>query len=79
MVESGFEVVFYDMKDGSKPARDFILGLLPKMRAKMFRLIDMLETNGPELREPYSKHLEDGIFELRGKLVQIYPVSSTSL
>ena len=28
----------------------------------------MLETNGSELREPYSKHLEDGIFELRGQI-----------
>ena len=28
---------------------------------------DLLEENGPQLREPYSKHLEDGIFELRAK------------
>ena len=31
------------------------------------RTIDLLETNGPLLREPYSKYLEDGIFELRTK------------
>ena len=29
--------------------------------------IDLLEKNGPLLREPYSKSLEDGIFELRTK------------
>jgi len=28
----------------------------------------MLEINGTELREPYSKYLEDGIFELRAKV-----------
>lgn len=28
----------------------------------------MLEANGPELREPYSKHLDDGIFELRAQV-----------
>ena len=38
------------------------------MKAKMFHLVDMLENYGNELREPYSKHLGDGIFELRCKL-----------
>ena len=33
----------------------------------MFRVIDLLAANGPELREPHSKHIEDGIFELRAK------------
>ena len=28
----------------------------------------MLECNGPELREPYSSPLRDGIFELRAKI-----------
>ena len=27
----------------------------------------MLEDYGPDLKQPYSKHLEDGIFELRVK------------
>ena len=31
------------------------------------RTIDLLEINGPLLREPYSKPLENGIFELRNK------------
>lgn len=37
------------------------------MRAKLFRLIELLEVYGHELREPYSKILDDGIFELRAK------------
>ncbi len=37
------------------------------MQAKVFRTIDLLEYNGNELREPYSKSLGDGIFELRVK------------
>lgn len=37
------------------------------MRAKLLVGLDLLEENGPQLREPYSKHLEDGIFELRAK------------
>ena len=38
------------------------------MRAKVFRNLELLEIKGNQLREPYSKHLEDGIFELRVKL-----------
>ena len=37
------------------------------MKAKIFRAIDLLEKNGHELREPSSKSLGDGIFELRVK------------
>ena len=68
MQEFEFDVKFYDKTDGTKPAKEFILELTPKMRAKMLRMVDMLEINGAELREPYSKHLDDGIFELRAKI-----------
>ena len=49
-------------------AKDFILGLDVKMRAKMFRCVDMLRKNGNKLREPTSKPLDDGIMELRAKV-----------
>ena len=68
MQNSEFEIRFYDKADGVKPAKDFILELEPKMQAKVLRTIDMLESNGSELREPYSKHLDDGIFELRAQI-----------
>ncbi len=35
------------------------------MQAKILRSLELLEKNGTGLREPYSKHLEDGIYELR--------------
>nr|WP_330407377.1 type II toxin-antitoxin system RelE/ParE family toxin [Enterocloster lavalensis] len=38
------------------------------MRAKMADTISILQDNGYELREPYSKHLSEGIFELRAKV-----------
>jgi len=63
-----FEVIFYDKKDGTEPAKEFIISLDKKMRAKMLRTIELLSTNGPELREPCSKSLGDGIFELRAKV-----------
>ena len=34
----------------------------------MVRTIKILEENGPLLREPYSKPLDDGIFELRAQV-----------
>ena len=37
------------------------------MRYKMVSYIELLEDYGPDLRPPYSKHLEDGIFEFRVK------------
>lgn len=63
-----FEIIFYDRVDGEEPAKDFLKSLDIKMRAKMLRTISILQNNGYELREPYSKHLTDGIFELRAKV-----------
>ena len=62
-----FDVEFYEKSTGKQPARDFLLSLDIKMRAKMTMLIKILEENGYELREPYSKYLSEGIFELRAK------------
>ena len=61
------DVDFYELPDRTEPVREFLNSLDIKMRAKMYREIDLLVINGPELREPHSKHLEDGIFELRAK------------
>lgn len=63
-----YEVIFYEKADGTEPAKEFLLSLDPKMRAKMLKTIDLLAENGNELREPYSKYLEDSIFELRAKV-----------
>ena len=62
-----FKVIFYEREDGTEPVKDFILGLDKKMRAKVMKELKMLSINGTELREPYSKLLDDGIFELRAK------------
>lgn len=67
---SAFEVNFYYKADGSCPVRDFLDTLDDKMLAKLLGTISLLETNGTQLREPYSKSLGDGIFELRTKAKQ---------
>ena len=63
-----FEVEFYQLSNGREPAMEFLMSLEVKMRAKMTNLISLLQDNGYELREPYSKHLTDGLFELRAKV-----------
>ena len=62
-----FEVEYLEKEDGTYPAEEFILSQDVKMRAKLFRLLELLEEKGNTLREPYSKSLDDGIFEIRAK------------
>ena len=62
------EVIFYETEDGKKSAKLFLTSLQDKkLKAKIYKTIELLEMQGIELREPYSKYLEDGIFELRTK------------
>ena len=63
-----FDVEYYEKEDGTFPAEEFILSLDAKMQAKMFRELELLETFGNELREPHSKPLGDGIYEIRAKV-----------
>ncbi len=59
------DIIFYRTADGEEPVKDFILDLEPKMQARVYRSIDLLSEFGHMLREPDSKSLGDGIFELR--------------
>ena len=58
-------MLFYETESGEKPALDFLESLDLKMRAKAARTIKLLQDNGTSLREPHSKPLGCGIFELR--------------
>ena len=58
-------VVFYKDEQGYSPVADFLNALDEKMEAKVAWTISRLEEFGHALREPYSKPLGDGIFELR--------------
>lgn len=60
-------IEFYSTEDGKEPAREFIESLDTKMIAKVIRIIDLLERNGPTVRLPYSEYLRNDIFEIRAK------------
>ena len=62
-----YEIILYDTEDGRCPVQELLDSLEPELLAKTLRTIDLLEMNGPLLCEPYSKPLENGIFELRTK------------
>ena len=62
-----FEVILYRKNDGESPVEEFIDRLEPKMQAKVLRTMELLRKNGLDLREPYTKALGRGIFELRAK------------
>jgi len=66
-MNKNYQVEFFRKENGTYPAEDYINSLDDKMSAKIYRVLTMVEANGPELREPYSRHLDDGIFEVRAK------------
>jgi phage-related protein len=63
-----YQVALFEKENGDIPVEDFINSLDDKMSAKIYRLLTLISEIGPELREPYSKHMDDGIFELRAKV-----------
>ena len=62
-----FDIEFYTLPDGRKPVEEFLDSLPVKMRIKAIDSLDLLEEYGNKLRLPYSKALNDGLFELRIK------------
>lgn len=64
---SDFKLIAYKKENGEVPVEEFLDSVNVKMRAKIYGLMEILQEKGNLLREPYSKHLEDGIFELRCK------------
>lgn len=60
-----FDIDFFKKDNGRCPVQEFLDSLDNKMRAKLLRMILLLEQNGNDLKEPYSKSLGDGIFEIR--------------
>lgn len=59
------KIEYYALPNGRKPAKEYIDSLDKGLQSKTVRTIGMLSAFGNMLGEPESKHLEDGIFELR--------------
>lgn len=62
-----FQIESYQLENGKSPVEDFIRSLDNKMQAKALATLDILAEYVNQLREPYSKPIGDGLFELRIK------------
>ncbi|MDD3402260.1 MAG: type II toxin-antitoxin system RelE/ParE family toxin [Hespellia sp.] len=62
-----YQVKYYKKENGSEPVKDFLDQLPLKMQSKAMATIEILEEFGVQLREPYSKPIGNGLFELRIK------------
>ena len=60
-----WEVEYYETEAGIIPVMEFIDGLSSKMQRRAFKELLLLQELGNNIREPYSKPLGNGIFELR--------------
>ena len=64
-MKKNYEVIFYRDSNKKSPFIEFLNSLDDKLRAKTLMMVHLLEENGNDLREPFTKSLSDGIFELR--------------
>lgn len=61
------EVEFYQTADGKKVIEEFLDSLPAKDLAKVLRDMEVLADYAPDLHEPYTKHIDGPIWELRSK------------
>ena len=65
MTMSNYEVQYYVDNRGRAPVREYIDSLNLKEKAKVLKYVDFLRQNDGKLDEPYSRHIEGKIRELR--------------
>ena len=71
MAEIRYDIEYVKLENNRKPFEDFVFELTIKERAKIFETINYfleLKNSNLPIKEKLSKHLEDGIFELRSYL-----------
>lgn len=62
-----YQVLYYEDEKGFSPIEMFFAKLTEKQRSKTYRDIELLSLYGNFLREPQSKYIRNGIYELRTK------------
>lgn len=58
-------ITWYRTARGDAPVEEYLDALDAKLRSKTLRSLALLKEYGMKLREPESKHLQRGIYELR--------------
>jgi hypothetical protein len=67
-----WEISEYATPRGEKPVLNFLDSLSLEDQAQAAALIKLLQERGNTLREPESKALGEGLFEVRGRQVRIF-------
>ena len=60
-----WRILFFETARGEKPVQEFIKSMDRKTQSKIANMFDLLDSYGNQLRMPYSKKLENELFELR--------------
>src|SRR3990172_1737287 len=60
-----WKVLFFQTTRGDSPVEDFIKDLDEATYAKVLQAIKLLANNGPFLKPPYIKKIQDKLYELR--------------
>lgn len=51
----------------NESVEEAILAMPPKIQARMFRLLELIEKHGANLGSPHTEPMGDGLFEIRAK------------
>ena len=70
--EKNWQLLFCDEDDKNCTITEFLESLPVEGQIKVFKFLELLSKNGPQLRRPYSDILYDGIHELRLRIGKIY-------
>ena len=65
--DDSMEVELYCTQSGKEVVQEFLDSLPDKALAKVIRDIELLAQYAPDLHEPYTKHIDGPIWELRSK------------
>lgn len=63
--DTGWELDDYRGPHGARPVKAFLDGLSAPAKAKVYAALEMLATEGNQLRLPRSRALSGGLFEMR--------------
>ncbi|MEK7475999.1 MAG: type II toxin-antitoxin system RelE/ParE family toxin [Candidatus Coatesbacteria bacterium] len=64
-MDARYEVVFYLSSRGDSPPKEFVDRLEKRVRAKVYKWLDLLAEEGPDLPRPHADVVDGPIRELR--------------
>lgn len=60
-----YEIILYETERGRSEVEQFIKSMPAKSKAKLYMIIALLQEKGTAVPMPYSRYLQNGIYEVR--------------